>query len=144
FLLLKMYKELMVNDVSLVTSINMLFLDLITRSVNTKYNKPCPVWVKIVREVMNDRWNDKLTLCDLAMIASVNPITISKYFRKYFYCTFGEYMRKLKIERSLSYLRTTSFSLTQTAYSCNFADQSHFTRTFKELTGFLPKQYRKL
>ena len=144
FLLLKMYKELMVNDESSIASVNMLFLDLITKSDNLRPNKSCPAWVKIIRELMNERWNDKLTLHDLAIAANINPITISKHFRKYFFCTFGEHMRKLKIDKSLSHLRTGSSSLTQTAYFCNFADQSHFTRTFKALTGFLPKQYHKL
>jgi AraC family transcriptional regulator len=143
FLLLKMYKELMINDDSSIASINILFLDLITKSENIELNKSFPTWVKIIRELMNERWNDKLTLHDLAKVANVNPITISKHFRKYFLCTFGEYMRKLKIEKSLSHLRTGSSSLTETAYFCNFADQSHFTRTFNALTGFLPKQYHK-
>jgi AraC family transcriptional regulator len=34
-------------------------------------------------------------------------------------------------------------SLSGIAYACGFFDQSHFIRTFKELTGFLPAQYQK-
>jgi AraC family transcriptional regulator len=144
FLMLKIYKELLVDDNFSVASINMLFLDLIGNAAQPGHKQKLPSWLKIVYELMNERWNEKLTLGDLAAAAGVNPITISKHFRKYFSCTFGEYMRKLKIERSLSFIKTSSSSLAEVAYSCNFADQSHFTRTFKQLTGFLPKQYKKL
>jgi AraC-type DNA-binding domain-containing proteins len=143
FLLLKIYRELLVNDDSSAASINMLFLDLISKFENRSY-KILPLWVEIVREFLNENWDEKITLNDLSTAANVHPITISKYFKKYFSCTFGEYIRKLKIEKSLSLLKTKSSSLTAAAYTCNFADQSHFTRTFKELTGFLPKQYYKL
>jgi AraC family transcriptional regulator len=52
-------------------------------------------------------------------------------------------MRKLKIERSLEMLKTPGIRLTDVAYDCGFFDQSHFTRTFKQLTGLLPAQYQK-
>jgi AraC family transcriptional regulator len=102
-----------------------------------------PLWLKKVHEMLHDSWNKKLTLTDLARESSVNPITISKHFHKYFSCTLGEYMRKLKIEKSLAIIKNST-SLTDVAYLCDFADQSHFIRTFKHLTGFLPKEYKRL
>lgn len=143
FLLLKMYKEMMVNDDASAATINMLFIDLVSkRSLPSEKN--WPPWVKIIHELMHEQWNEKLTLGDLARSANVHPVTVSKHFHKYFACTFGEYLRKLKIGKSLSLIKAGSSSLTETAYYCNFADQSHFTRTFKALTGFLPRQYNKL
>jgi AraC family transcriptional regulator len=41
-------------------------------------------------------------------------------------------------------LKNTRLSLTEIAYTCGFADQGHFTRTFKAATGFLPKTFRKI
>lgn len=144
FLMLKIYKELSEGDSLSVTTINMLFLDFISSFEKINYKKGVPLWLKIIYELLNDQWNEKLTLSDLARAANVNPITISKHFHKYFSCTLGEYMRKLKIEKSIFMINDTTHSLTEIAYACNFADQSHFTRTFKQLTGFLPKQYKKL
>ncbi len=144
FLMLKLYKELSESDIFSVTSINMLFLDLIIKFEKINHKREFPAWLKIIYELLNDQWNEKLTLSDLAKAANINPITISKHFHKYFSCTLGEYMRKLKIEKSMSMINDSKHSLTEIAYACNFADQSHFTRTFKQLTGFLPKQYKKL
>lgn len=143
-LMLKMYKELLESDAFSCTSINMLVLDLISRVAKANYKKEAPSWLKTIHELLNDLWNENLTLTDLSKAATVHPITISKNFHRYFYCTFGEYMRKLRIEKSLALINETSLSLTKISYACNFADQSHFTRTFKELTGFLPFEYKKL
>jgi len=144
FLMLKIYRELSENDQMSPPTVNMLFLDLVSQSEKKLHTKTHPTWIKIIHELLNDQMNEKLTLTDLAMAAKVNPITISKHFHKYYSCTLGEYMRKLKIERSLTMIKAKYVSLTEIAYACNFADQSHFTRTFKQMTGFLPSQYRKL
>jgi AraC family transcriptional regulator len=143
FLLLKMYKELMANDNSSSTSIRILFFDLISKFEKPTPKTNVPFWVTQIHEFMHEHWNKKITLNDLSIATNLNPITISKHFRKYFSCTFGEYVRKLKIEKSLAMIKSRK-SLTDIAHECDFADQSHFTRTFKQLTGFLPKHYERL
>ena len=142
FTMLRVYKELSADDEFSRSSINMLLLNLIYSS--PRNNPGEPVWIKSVYELLNDRWSEKLTLRDLAQVAGVHPVTISKYFPKYFSCTLGEYLRKLKVERSLYLIKTSTLSLTGIAYECGFSDQSHFTRTFKQLTGFLPNFYKQI
>jgi AraC family transcriptional regulator len=89
---------------------------------------------------MNDCWDEEMKLDDLAEVAGVHRVTVSKAFGKYFGCSFGEYRRRLRIERSFPMIRAKK-SLTDVALDCGFFDQSHFTRTFKNLTGFSPKIY---
>jgi AraC family transcriptional regulator len=141
-LMLKIYKEILCDDDCSSPSIKILLFDLISNARLSDNDQP--VWVGRIYELMNDRWSESLSLEDLARTAGVHPVTVSKYFRKYFGCTFGEYMRRIRIERSLSIIKNSSFSLTQIGYECGFYDQSHFTRTFRQLTGFSPKSYAKL
>ena len=124
------------------SSVKMLLLNLVCDARQDKKDEPR--WVGAVRELMNDKWNEPLTLGDLSVAGAVHPVTVSKFFPKYFACTFGEYMRRLKIESSLRLIKDSPRSLTEIAYECGFYDQSHFTRTFKMLTGFLPNSYAKL
>jgi AraC family transcriptional regulator len=142
FIMLKVYKELLVEDEFSESSMKMLFLNLICSAPKTT-RRP-PGWVKTISELLNDRWNENLTLNDLANAANVHPVTISKYFPKYFSCTLGEYLRKLKIDKSLRLIKASSLSLTEIAHECGFYDQSHFTKIFKQFTGFLPNQYEKI
>lgn len=142
FTALKIYNELAIRDEFSDSTIEMLILNLLSSETETKNERP--KWVEKVIELLNDSWNEPLSLNDLAAAANVYPTTISKHFPKYVSCTLGEYRRRLKIEKSLGFIKTSNQSLTEIAYQCGFADQSHFTRTFKQLTGFLPRQYEEL
>ena len=142
FTMLKIYKELLVKDEFTDNSVEMLLLSLVES--NEILENKRPEWINKIAELLNDKWNEEVTLKDLSMAANVHPITVSKHFTKYFSCTFGEYRRRLKVEKALQLIRTSNLSLTEIAYECGFYDQSHFTRTFKDLTGFVPRHYEKL
>lgn len=140
FILLKIYKELLANDEFSAASIEMLLFNLIDE--NKLYRNSLPNWVQKVKQLLNDDWNKEISLNDLATVVSVHPKTISRHFSKYFACTLGEYRRQLKIEKAISLIKNSKLTLTEIAHECNFADQSHFIRTFKDLTGFLPKYFQ--
>lgn len=144
FIMLKVYKELLAADAFSGSSVKMLLLQLVCTNPKTESVKGQPCWVKLVKELLNDKWDEQLSLNDLSQATGVHPVTISKFFPRYFACTFGEYLRRLKIEKSLQLIKTSAASLTEIAQECGFSDQSHFTRTFKQLTGFLPSQYARL
>ena len=141
-IMLNIYKELRHKDDFSDHSIELLILSLIRLKDTAKRMRPA--WIDKVVELLNDNWNAPLSLNDLAAAANVHPVTISKHFPKFFSCTLGEYRRRLRIERSLTLIKTSSLSLTEVAYHCGFSDQSHFTRTFKHMTGFLPCNYKIL
>ncbi len=141
FIILKIYKELLTNDEFSDCSIEMLLLNLLADKLEHKNS--CPKWLNTVLELLNDNWNNEISLGSLALVAKVHPKTISKYFPKYFNCTLGEYRRRIKVEKAVSLIKTSNLSLTEIAYQCGFFDQSHFTATFKQMTGFLPKQFQK-
>lgn len=140
--MLKIYKELAKKDEFTESSIEMLILGLMNGKNSSKNSRPD--WLTKIVEILNDNWNEEISLGDLASAANVHPKTISKYFPKFFDCTLGEYRRRIKIEKSLALIKNSNFSLTEIALNCGFYDQSHFTETFKRLTGFLPKHFRKL
>lgn len=142
-LFLKIYKELLKNDDFSISSMQILLFDLLAES-ETKFVKNKPRWINLLDELLNDRWNEQLSLPDLSSAVNVHPVTISKYFTKYFACTYGEYMRRLRINKSLQMIKNSHLSLTEIAFFCGFSDHSHFTRNFKDVTGFLPKDFKKL
>ncbi len=145
FLLLRIYRELMFADRYSSQSIDMLLLDLVP-GPERFYNKATqiPAWVVKVRECIGDNWDKTISLKELSIAAGVHPVSISKHFPLYFSCTLGEYLRRLKIEKSLTLIKSTKLSLLEIALECGFADQSHFIRVFKLMTGFLPNDFRNL
>jgi AraC family transcriptional regulator len=143
FLMLKVHNELVINDTFTNSSIKILLLSMLNQTKSSN-NRKMPDWITNLHELLNDNWTETLSLEDLSATVKVHPVTISKHFTRYFSCTLGEYMRKLKVHKSISLIRSSNFSLTEIALHCGFADQSHFTRNFKKLTGLLPKDFKQL
>jgi AraC-like DNA-binding protein len=106
--------------------------------------KKNPAWVKELKDIIQDQVDTNITLKQLSKDVNIHPAYLSREFSKYFdNLSFGEYLRKLRIEKAIEYLDTGSYSLTKIAYLTGFSDQSHFTRIFKKHTGQNPSVYRK-
>ena len=138
-----MQQEMLFSDDDSFATIQTLLLDLVSYNQSRDIGVE-PEWVGVLSELLNDSWSEQLSLPELATLANVHPVTISRYFRRYFNSTLGEYRRKLKVDKSISLVKDQELSLTEIAFICGFADQSHFTRNFKQITGFLPNEFRRL
>jgi len=116
---------------------------LLTYSAKSTEDKK-PHWVTALKDKLNDIDNYDFTLSSLATELNIHPVHLSRQFSKHFNCHLGEYIRKVKIQRSLSLISNKELSLTDIAFKCGFADQSHFIRSFKMLNQVTPARYRKL
>lgn len=142
FALLKAYQECLTYDECSQATIHVLLINLIATTADVKNEAFNPNWVGLVTDILNDRWNENISLDELAKLLGVHPVTISKFFPKYFQCTLGEYIRKIRIDKATILIRNSRLSLTDIAYQCGFFDQSHFIKVFKHTTGFLPNRYK--
>ncbi|MEP1096067.1 MAG: AraC family transcriptional regulator [Cyclobacteriaceae bacterium] len=136
--LLKVYHELSLNDTYSHQSIHQLIKSLFyeDESSNTPY------WIDKIKTLLNDRWQEFVSLDELSTELGLHPVSISKYFAKHAKCTLADYMRIIKIERAVYMLLNSSLSLTEIAYRCGFSDQSHMNRLFRHYIGFTPKKLR--
>lgn len=105
-----------------------------------------PTWATALKETIQDYMdtNFSLSLKDISQELDLHPAYVSRVFSKYFdNLSFGEYIRKLRIEKAVQLLETSTYSLTEIAYLTGFSDQSHFNRIFKKIMGVQPSVYRK-
>lgn len=140
--ILKMQSEIHLNDQLTESALHALLFGFITAPELKSYKEIS--WCVKLNQLIHDDWDKQHSLSDLATQIGVHPVTISKYFARYFGCTLGEYLRKLRVSKSLSLIKNPEYSLTEIALLCGFADQSHFIRVFKQYTGISPKNYRSL
>lgn len=139
--LIKIYNELHINDVYTSDSIELSIKSLFTTK---KESLKKPKWVIQLKEIVEDRWNEFISLNELAIELNVHPVTISKYFKKFYNCSLGDYMRKVKLKRALHFLFHTKMSITEIAFKCGFSDHSHMIRVFKLYLKINPKNIRKI
>ena len=123
-----------------------LLLDVLKKFIKNKRGpgKKMPEWAKELKEMIQDHIDTNLSLKELSKDLDINPSYLSREFSKHFNnLSFGDYIRKQRIERAIELMAMPSYSLTDIAYLTGFSDQSHFTRIFKKHTGTSPSEYRK-
>jgi len=123
-----------------------LLLDVYKKFLKTKSGK-VPAWAKELKEIIQDQIDTNLTLRlkEVSQSLNVHPTYLSREFSKYFDdLSFGDYIRKLRIEKAIQLLNDPRHSLSEIAYLTGFSDQSHFTRIFKKATGKNPSAYKKI
>src|SRR5258706_2384460 len=125
--------------------IEKLLLDVYKKFLKKKSGK-VPEWAKELKEIIQDQIDTNLTLSlkEVSQSLHVHPTYLSREFSKYFDdLSFGDYIRKLRIEKAIQLLNDPVYSLSEIAYLTGFSDQSHFTRIFKKHTGKNPSAYKK-
>lgn len=145
FLLYKIFRETKICDDAASVSIQTLLFEILGEMLraNRIARGKKPLWASRLKEILHDDYSDKLSLKKLSAELNVHPVHLSRDFSKYFDCTFGEYVRKARVEKSLALLADKNLSLTEIAFRCGFADQSHFLRCFKQINHVKPSEYRK-
>ncbi|WP_340558883.1 AraC family transcriptional regulator [Streptomyces sp. GSL17-111] len=95
------------------------------------------------RDVMDRAYAEPLDVPALARVAHVSPAHFTRTFR----ATFGEtphrYLQRRRVERAMSLLRGTDRSVTDICFEVGFGSLGTFSRTFSDIVGTSPRQYRK-
>lgn len=102
-----------------------------------------PAWFSRVRERLHSEFARPLRLADLARTAGVHPMHLARAFRLKTGMSVGTYQRRLRLDWSADQLTNARTPLAEIAVRAGFADQSHFTRTFRRYTGLTPRAYRQ-
>jgi AraC-like DNA-binding protein len=126
--------------------VEQMLLDVYHKYLIESKSRKAPEWAKELKEMIQDQLdtNMSLSLQQVSGELDINPAYLSREFSKYFEnLSFGEYIRKLRIEKAIHFIETSAYSLTEIAYLTGFSDQSHFTRIFKKQTGQTPMAYKK-
>jgi AraC-like DNA-binding protein len=79
---------------------------------------------------------------ELARIADCSVAQLERYCKRIFQLTPRQMIQKARLEHAHRLLQT-ALPIVEVALRCGYTDHSAFTRQFKALTGFSPRQYRQ-
>lgn len=123
-----------------------LALDLLAQAVHQPAalagERRPPSWLGAVEERLREGFREPLCLDDLAAVAGVHPVYMSRTFHRFRGVTLGETLQELRVRHVCAGLVAPCLSLTDLALDAGFADQSHCTRVFKQRTGMTPGAFR--
>lgn len=139
------YKESKIFDATATLTIDSLLVEIFETMRGFQISGAgTPRWVRKLDEILRDDPDRHFSLQELAGELGLHWAHLSREFPRYFRCNFSEYVRKLKVEKSLPLLRNSNRPIAEITFLCGFADQSHFTRCFREFTGITPRTFRQI
>src|ERR1700741_4812381 len=95
------------------------------------------------RDAMDLSYAEPLNVKAVAAVAHLSEAHFIRSFR----ATFGEtphrYLQRRRVERSMFLLRETDRSVTDICFDVGFTSLGTFSRTFREIVGETPTDYRE-
>lgn len=143
----RMYREFSYRDALselVLESVATELLVTASRQFERAGEKKRPAWLDAVKEFLRENFSEPPGLNDLANEIGVHPTHLARVFRQFERCTVGDYVRDVRINYARQRMLNSSEPLVQIALAAGFADQTHFSRSFKRATGLTPGEFRRM
>lgn len=103
---------------------------------------------EIIRQVMKIVERDykkELKLADIGKELHINASYISRLFKEEVGVNFSDYVLNYRIKKAKMYLlQNKDASMLTVAEQCGFNSQQYFSKVFKRLVGYSPREYRNM
>jgi AraC family transcriptional regulator len=107
-------------------------------------SRHAPGWLSRILDKLKTEHCRHLTLDELAREAGVHPVHLSRVFRRCVGEGIGDHVHRLRVRTACERMLAPDAGLAELSFSTGFADQSHFTRSFRRITGMTPAAFRSL
>jgi AraC-like DNA-binding protein len=94
------------------------------------------------RDAIDRAYAQPLDIPSLAAVANVSEAHFIRTFRSTFGETPHRYLQRRRVERAMFLLRETRRSITDICLDVGFASLGTFSRTFNDIVGSTPTDYR--
>jgi len=93
---------------------------------------------------IKENFDKDVSLETVARNVFVSNYYLSHLFREELNMTFSDYVNKIRMDKSLTLIKTTSKTVQEIAEEVGINDASYFTKIFKKYFGVTPTSYMKI
>lgn len=98
--------------------------------------------VMAARRLIDERWNEKLTLHEIARACGLNRAKLTRGFRELFSCSIAEAIAERRLQQAGKLLLTTDLPVSLVGYEAGYLNNASFARAFGRYFGRTPSDYR--
>ena len=91
---------------------------------------------------VEEHYTDEIKIETVAEIANLTVPSFCRYFKKMTHLTFTEFLNEFRINNACKLLHT-GVPVSDVCFSSGFNSISHFSKTFKQIKGQSPREYRR-
>lgn len=99
--------------------------------------------LQLLRLEMENTSQEPHTAAELAQRLNISESYFESLYKKLFGISFRQDVIRMRVERAKFLVTTTDLPLEQVAEICGYANEVHFYRQFKKLTGTSPGKFRR-
>lgn len=99
--------------------------------------------VKLMLRYIQEHYGGQLTLAKIAKSAAVSENECLRCFRNVIGSTPMQYAKQVRIQKAAELLVSTDRNISDIGAACGFQEMSYFAKTFRELKGCTPRDYRR-
>ncbi len=93
---------------------------------------------------IEENYQNDITLKSVASASGFSEYYFSRLFKEVTDKNFNSYLREFRVKKAEKLLAESDMSITQIAYTSGFKSITSFNRTFKEVKGCTPTEYKKM
>lgn len=118
---------------------------LLLKAVETVDENALPArMLEALDKYIRDNAGDDISNTEIGAIFGYHPFYISKVLKDRKGTTLRQYIIAYRLKLAKKLLSESAKSVNEVAEECGFNDPSYFTKTFKNVVGMTPKDYRNL
>ena len=99
--------------------------------------------IEAIYNYVQDNFKEPISLDEIASQINMTVPAFCRFFKKLTGLTFTKFVNEFRIAYARKVLAEESKSIADVCFECGFNNFSHFNKTFKEITGQSPSNYRK-
>lgn len=92
---------------------------------------------------INNNYSERITVAGICAMGHIGKNTCIELFKKYTHMSPIDYVRNVRLQNAINYLKNSEMSITEIAYAVGFNSASYFTKSFRQFYDMTPGEYRK-
>ena len=100
--------------------------------------------IQVVVDYLTPHLNESFTIQSLSEMAQVSQTSFRRLFKAHTGKSPSDYIRELRMTSAARMLLTSNREIAEIGYQVGFSDANYFSRTFRQVFGVSPHQYRRI
>ena len=102
------------------------------------------VYIRFACSYITEHASENITQSQVAEKTGLSQFYFSKLFNEYTKKSFPAFLAEIRVQNAINLLENESLSVTDCAFESGFQSTTTFNKIFHEITGYSPREYRKL